>query len=380
MSNKSTFNVRIRRVASTGARRAQASGNSGGGAGIGGGVSASAFATLSAAVERLAAMWLEDPERPGTIYTPGSAYAIGGISALGYSPALPDAAPGDSAGEAMELYTSWTDKDPEGKALAAALGIELLASIQAAERSAAAAIAAAARARAQRCVRYLHRGVYPLNAEQGIVYRNVGYALMRMPRRACTFTLCLRDYMPAAMAAEERVSVVGVHKDNTAAPGVYAVPAAMASLERDAATDTLRVRIHQLPANAAGLPAALSLKVEWDTQARYIHRNTAGRLVLSDDTAPSAQPMPPAPTWDELENAFQTADFKGLEVQRRRRVAHSSTRGGKVVRVKCHKWVHPVRIRRNPMGVYRVRRRSSRGNTGRWIYISAAHGNIKILG
>lgn len=373
--SKNNYTVSVRRVARSG-NAAISTGITSAGAPE---VTAAELASVKAEVLRLSGMWKEDPERQGTIYTPYNAYAVGGVSALGVSPDMPDATP--DAGS-VELLTDWAD-DPDGKALGADLGKELRADmIDAVNR------VETAESTVKRTVarvegvhrnpdRHLRRGIIPLTAAPGEVYRNLGFARMRLPAKACTVNINLANYFAADIAAALNVTLGASHPTEgcTAnADGSLSVPAGNASFTRDGAQVCVTI---SNPVTTLGRPSAVLLVITLpEGGGPFVQRAADGKIIFTPHAGPLHEVRPPMPTSKEIKTAFSNKNFRGYELQRR----HRHFMPAKEQHFPA--WVHLRRpdAKLPHTGVFRIRRRTHRHRyTSAWVYVSWCRGRLKIL-
>lgn len=290
-----------------------------------------------------------------------SLFASGGLSALGLAPDITGGTSG--GGSTVELLTDWTH-DPGGKALSATLGVELHADVDTALRAANIAESGVRnldkrvdQLRRWSADRRLRRGLIPLTAEPGMIYRNLGSAVMRLPGTAGTHIIDLSQYLGDA-AATCSVSLAGDHGR---------LPSDMASMIRNGAIVTVTVR------QAYAYPCIM-LIVGLDGREYpkpWVVRGADGIITDTDTDAPLHEPVPPRPTFKELSSIFEGNDASpsGFELQRRRRYLTAYKPGFKSLKIHQYKWVHPASL---SMGVWRARRRTRRGYTSEWVYISVA--------
>ena len=281
-------------------------------------------------------------------------FSAGGLSALGMS----GDTSGSEGGATVDLLTDWS-QDPDGKALAAALGIELLEHTAGAAREAASAAAGLRGLRRHTTDRHLRRGIIPLNAEPGMVYSNHGRAYLRLSKAAGTVTVNLAACLAPALLAKElkftteySAGTYGEHVTPPTDPVQYVREGNVLTITKPACASSRR------------------MVVSWEPQLRYVCRFAAG-IGETDDADVRPQPQAPAPTIGELRDLWEgRALLKlpgrgyphyGLVVQRRRRYR---TAAGMHV----WKWCNTRRL--TPWGVWRVRRVSHRGYRSGWAYLS----------
>lgn len=329
----------------------------------------------------LEGMWQRDPDNPDVIRTPGSAYAMRGLSCLGLDSGIVGDGTGGGSGATVELLTDWAQR-PEGRALAATLGLELKTTADKAATDAALATQHTARAFAaasgahiaRRRDAGLRRGIIPLNAERGYVYRNTGYALMRIGRGSRTVSVDLSRYFVATTGLTAALAVSGrlPGEPGVGGSGMVEAPAAQASMTREGAVVTVTL---------TDATADVSLLVAHTLQGRYVFMSKGGRIASSDYAEATIEPMLTRPTQQEIVRLWDlpasSVPPTGYELQRRRRFVRRGDLPSKGARF--HKWVHP---RLMPgKGVWRIRRISRRGYRSEWVCFTAmGNKKIKILG
>ena len=312
-----------------------------------------------------------------------SLFASGGLAALGLAPDITGGTVG--GGATVELLTDWTH-DPGGKALAATLGVELhadvgtaLSAAQLAERTVRNLDNRVDRVRRETADRRLRRGLIPLTAEPGMIYRNLGAAVLRLPGTVGTHTIDLSQYLGAA-AATCTVRVCGSH---THSPWGE-LPESTATMTRNGTSVTVAVHQAYIPL-VHGNPCSITLVVELDSRTYpkpWVVRRADGLITDTDADAPLHEPSPPRPTHKELSELFsgKLSGAHGFELQRRRRYLTAYKPGLKTGKTHQYKWVHAASL--SSMGVWRARRRTHRGYASEWVYISVAKnekGGVKAI-
>lgn len=386
MSNsRNTYSVRVRRVASDGTTAATGgSRRSGSTATAGSAVDAMALAALTSRIARLEDMWQQDPDAPGSIYTPYNAYAMGGMSALGRSPELPDPdnPDGSGSGGGLLLMEQWSDAAPEGKALAAPLGIELRTALEQTYQRVDDTVSAsnALRRRVEERLRrvpdgHLRRGLIPLEAEAGMIYTNHSRVRRRIARGATSCTVNLETYFTREQAADISARIIDGNTDKVASES-------LATLSRT--NNTIRATIHQQLLSDS---YAIIFYLPQSMNGRYIMKTAKGKITTVSNVNVRAPHLLPQPSDTEIKNIFDaTGDslppclLKGFQIQRRRRVQRKPVSG---VFYKRRKWVtlgNKRRLLNSRIGVFRIRRRSLSGGVSLWVFVSVNKGTYKVIG
>lgn len=307
-----------------------------------------------------------------------SLFSADGVTALGMGPEIS----GGAVGQSVELLTDWRH-DPAGKALGAVLGVELRDIADHADSTAASAELKASNAGvrvtglegrlsrlSRRTVdRHVRRGIMPLNAEPGIIYRNQGIAKMRISKHPGRYTVDLGEYLPPSVAGAAEVHL-------RAGDAAVDAPPSVAVFSRSG--DMVTVDILSQYA-VAGYPACIMLHVSFRMDCRYLTRSgRTGYIASADGSGVLEEPLPPKPTAAEMRMILTAGGSAlGFEVQRRRRFLGGRKPGNHGAYV--YKWCLPMKGGYG-IGLWRVRRRThNHGYASGWVYAMCGRGEMKIL-
>lgn len=308
-----------------------------------------------------------------------SLFSADGVAALGMGPEIS----GGAVGQSVELLTDWRH-DPAGKALGAVLGVELRDIADHADSTAASAELKASNAGvrvtglegrlsrlSRRTVdRHVRRGIMPLNAEPGIIYRNQGIAKMRISKHPGRYTVDLGEYLPPSVAGAAEVHL-------RAGAAAVDAPPSVAVFSRSGNKVTVDILSQYA---VAGYPACIMLHVSFRMDCRYLTRSgRTGYIASADGSGVLEEPLPPKPTAAEIQEILtgQGPMPAGFEVQRRRRFLGGRKPGNHGAYV--YKWCLPMKGGYG-IGLWRVRRRThNHGYASGWVYAMCGRGEMKIL-
>lgn len=307
-----------------------------------------------------------------------SFFSADGVAALGMGPGIP----GGAVGQSVELLTDWRH-DPAGKALGAVLGVELRDIADHADSTAASAELKASNSGvrvtglegrlsrlSRRTVdRHVRRGIMPLNAEPGIIYRNQGIAKMRISKHPGRYTVDLGEYLPPSVAGAAEVHL-------RAGAAAVDAPPSVAVFSRSGNKVTVDILSQYA---VAGYPACIMLHVSFRMDYRYLTRSgRTGYIASADGSGVLEDPLPPKPTAAEMRMILTAGGSAlGFEVQRRRRFLGGRKPGNHGTYV--YKWCLPMKGGYG-IGLWRVRRRThNHGYASGWVYAMCGRGEMKIL-
>lgn len=307
-----------------------------------------------------------------------SLFSAGGVTALDMGPEIS----GRAVGQSVELLTDWRH-DPAGKALGAVLGVELRDIADHADSTAASAELKASNAGvrvtglegrlsrlSRRTVdRHVRRGIMPLNAEPGIIYRNQGIAKMRISKHPGRYTVDLGEYLPPSVAGAAEVHL-------RAGAAAVDAPPSVAVFSRSGNKVTVDILSQYA---VAGYPACIMLHVSFRMDYRYLTRSgRTGYIASADGSGVLEEPLPPKPTAAEMRMILTAGGSAlGFEVQRRRRFLGGRKPGNHGAYV--YKWCLPMKGGYG-IGLWRVRRRThNHGYASGWVYAMCGRGEMKIL-
>lgn len=307
-----------------------------------------------------------------------SLFSAAGVTALGMGPEIT----GGAVGQSVELLTDWRH-DPAGKALGAVLGVELRDIADHADSTAASAELKASNAGvrvtglegrlsrlSRRTVdRHVRRGIMPLNAEPGIIYRNQGGAKMRISKHPGRYTVDLGEYLPPSVAAAAEVHL---RADDFSRD----LPPSVAVFSRSGNKVTVDILSQYA---VTGYPACIMLHVSFRMDCRYLTRSgRTGYIASADGSGVLEEPLPPKPTAAEMRMILTAGGSAlGFEVQRRRRFLGGRKPGNHGAYV--YKWCRYRKVGYG-IGLWRVRRRThNHGYASGWVYAMCGRGEMKIL-
>ncbi len=214
--------------------------------------------------------------------------------------------------------------------------------------------------------RGVHKGAIPLNAEPGAVYYNKGWAKIRL----------LQFQVRTDPGENSRFDISEFHiPDGTpmqSANGTIVSYAGGVLTMKNGYGPVLLLRVADLRPGLAN--------------AAFLHVPALGEL--HEYRSHPQERYVPKPTHPELQRLFNSRvlpehhkRWNGFDVQRRRRfIENRKYYGDDGPRIKLRKWVNASSLGR---GVWRVRRRTTRGYVSAWVYVwvtRLGEAKVKILG